>query len=60
MLTEESQLVHALELLLSDPSQARALAREAATAVARLGGAVDRTIQAVEPYLMSLSLVERQ
>lgn len=60
MLTEPAQLAHALELLFNEPAQIRALAREAATSVARMGGAVERTLQAVEPYVMSLSLAERQ
>lgn len=53
-------LAAALAALFEDPARMRALAREAASTVAGLSGAVERTIQSVEPYLLSLSLADRQ
>ena len=46
--------------LIADPARTRQLARAGLEAVQGLGGAVERTIAAIEPYLMALDLAERQ
>ena len=44
---------------LSDPASARQAARAAAQTSARLGGALTRTMQAIEPLLMRVALGQR-
>lgn len=54
------ELAVALGELLVDPARTRAMARAASATVDGLGGAVQRTLLAVEPYLMSFSLETRR
>jgi 3-deoxy-D-manno-octulosonic-acid transferase len=42
--------------MLADPAEARAMSRAAAEAIGSLGGAVDRTMQAIEPFLRELKI----
>lgn len=52
-------LTHAVAHLLGEPSALRNLSRSAQTVVSDLGGAVERTMQSLEPYLMSLKISTR-
>jgi len=45
--------------LLGDPRIAREMARAAAATVERLGGAVTRTMQSVEPFIAQMKLESR-
>jgi 3-deoxy-D-manno-octulosonic-acid transferase len=53
------ELAKAVAILLGDGHRVRAMARAAAATVDRLGGAVERTMQAIEPFLMQMQLEER-
>jgi 3-deoxy-D-manno-octulosonic-acid transferase len=52
-------LVRALTELLADPRLAREMARSAAETVERLGGAVTRTMQSIEPFILQMKLEAR-
>jgi 3-deoxy-D-manno-octulosonic-acid transferase len=52
-------LVRALNELLSDPRLTREMARSAAETVERLGGAVARTMQSIEPFIVQMKLEAR-
>ncbi|MBA4270166.1 MAG: 3-deoxy-D-manno-octulosonic acid transferase [Methylobacterium sp.] len=52
-------LAGAVHRWLSDPASARQAARAAAQTSAELGGALNRTIQALEPLLMRMALGQR-
>lgn len=49
---DAAALAQALGRLLADPAAARGMAQAAAGVAAGLGGAVDRTMQTLEPYLV--------
>ena len=59
LVADGSTLGRVLALLLADPAQARTLARGAAEAVDRLGGATTSVMAALEPFLMQLQLAQR-
>ena len=44
---------------LADPAARKSVADAAAAAVEKLGGALERTLTALEPYLMQLQLERR-
>jgi 3-deoxy-D-manno-octulosonic-acid transferase len=52
-------LVRALTELLKDPRIAREMARSAAGTVEKLGGAVARTMQSIEPFIVQMKLEAR-
>lgn len=52
-------LANALGRTLADTPRLRAMSRAAAETVERLGGAVDRTLLAVDPFLMHMHLGDR-
>ncbi|MBA4333842.1 MAG: 3-deoxy-D-manno-octulosonic acid transferase, partial [Methylobacterium sp.] len=52
-------LAGAVHRWLSDPASARQAARAAAQTSTELGGALNRTIQALEPLLMRMALGQR-
>ena len=51
-------LTYALYELFSDPGVMRDMARAAAGAVEGLGGALGRTVQAIEPFIAQMKLEE--
>ncbi len=51
IVSDAAHLDQSLAVLLADPARSRALARAGADAVARLGGATDRIMNALEPYI---------
>ena len=53
-ISDTGALVRALESLLTDRSGVRAMARAAQEIVGRLSGASERTMQALEPYLLRI------
>jgi len=53
---DSDQLTAALAAWLTDPAARMGAAEAARATVASLGGALDRTLQAIEPYLMQLQL----
>lgn len=57
---DAEHLALALARLVEHPAEMRELARAGAQAVMQLGGAMERTMQAIEPYLLSLALAERR
>ena len=52
-------LVRALTELMSDPRLTRQMARSAADTVEKLGGAVARTMQSIEPFIAQMKLEAR-
>jgi 3-deoxy-D-manno-octulosonic-acid transferase len=54
--TDTESLAKSLALLLDDPELVRGMAKAARETVDRLGGALDRTCAAIEPYLVQLRL----
>ncbi len=54
--SDAQTLASAATALLRDPARARALARAASEIVDSLSGAVQRTMQAVEPYILAFQL----
>ena len=60
MAVQDAQgLANTVGALLSDVARLRAMARAAGETVEGLGGAVDRTMQAIEPFLMHMHLAGR-
>jgi len=57
---DEMALARALSRLLDDPALVRAMARAAMDCVDALGGAVDRTLQSVEPFIVQAKLGARR
>ncbi|MGO4287253.1 3-deoxy-D-manno-octulosonic acid transferase, partial [Bosea sp. TAB14] len=53
-------LAGAVHRWLSDPASARQAARAAAHTASELGGAINRTLQAIEPLLMRAALGQRE
>jgi len=59
LVADETALAARLAAWLADPSARQAVADAAARAVEQLGGAFERTLAALEPYLMQLRLERR-
>ncbi|WP_332686030.1 3-deoxy-D-manno-octulosonic acid transferase [Bosea sp. (in: a-proteobacteria)] len=57
---DRQELAGAVHRWLSDPAAARQAARAAAQTSAQLGGALERTVQALEPLLMRVALGQRE
>jgi 3-deoxy-D-manno-octulosonic-acid transferase len=57
--SDEDTLARALLMLFSDGARARSMARAAAATVDSLGGAVERTMDAIEPYVLQMHLERR-
>ena len=53
-------LARALTELLGDPALTRRMARNAAETVQGLGGAVERTLQSIEPFIVEMKLKARR
>jgi 3-deoxy-D-manno-octulosonic-acid transferase len=54
--TDAESLAKSIALLLADPALVRSMSASAKSTVERLGGALDRTVAAIEPYLVQLRL----
>jgi len=54
--TDTESLVTSIELLLDDPDLVRQMSERAQATVTELGGALERTFVAIEPYLVQLRL----
>ncbi|MCC6948015.1 MAG: 3-deoxy-D-manno-octulosonic acid transferase [Bradyrhizobiaceae bacterium] len=54
--TDAESLAKSIALLLEDPVLVRSMAASAKSTVERLSGALDRTVAAIEPYLVQLRL----
>jgi 3-deoxy-D-manno-octulosonic-acid transferase len=59
LIADQEGLLACLGSWLADPAARKAVAAAAAAAVEKLGGALDRTLTALEPYLMQLQLERR-
>jgi 3-deoxy-D-manno-octulosonic-acid transferase len=59
MVADQGALTDCLGLWLVNPGARKAVADAAAATIEQLGGALDRTIAALEPYLMQLRLEQR-
>jgi 3-deoxy-D-manno-octulosonic-acid transferase len=59
LVTDEETLTKRLGELITNPSARKALAEAAGETLQKLGGALDRTLAALEPYLMQLRLEQR-
>ena len=59
LVADQDALTACLGSWLSNPAARKALADKASLTVAKLGGALDRTLAALEPYLMQLRLEQR-
>ena len=57
---DAQELAGAVHRWLSNPASARQAARAAAQTAAGLGGALNRTMQTIEPLLMRISLFQRE
>jgi 3-deoxy-D-manno-octulosonic-acid transferase len=57
--TDADTLARALHFLLADPSRMRKMGRAGAEAVAKLGGASQAIMSAIEPYLAQLAVERR-
>jgi 3-deoxy-D-manno-octulosonic-acid transferase len=57
--SNEETLAARLDAWLADPAARRAAAAAAAATMSELGGALDRTMAAIDPYLIQLRLEER-
>lgn len=60
MVRDDLALARAVTELLGDPALVREMARSAADAVHALGGAVDRTLQSIEPFIVQVKLGARR
>jgi 3-deoxy-D-manno-octulosonic-acid transferase len=60
MVKDSAGLARAVSRLLSDPALTRDMARAAADAVHALGGAVERTMQSIEPFIVQAKLGARR
>jgi len=54
--TDAASLAKSISLLLDDPALVRSMAQSAKSTVERLSGALDRTVAAIEPYLVQIRL----
>ena len=59
LVTDEETLAARIAAWLANPAARAAVANNAALTVDRLGGALDRTLTALDPYLMQLHLEQR-
>jgi 3-deoxy-D-manno-octulosonic-acid transferase len=59
LVSNEETLAGRLDTWLADPAARRAAATAAAATMSKLGGALDRTMAAIDPYLIQLRLEER-
>src|SRR3712207_9447828 len=59
MVEDSAGLARAVSELLSDTALTRDMARAASEAVQALGGAVDRTMQSIEPFIVQAKLGAR-
>jgi 3-deoxy-D-manno-octulosonic-acid transferase len=57
--SDAETLALALSALMKDPARVRDMARAAAAVVEEHGGALDRTFQAIEPYIVQMDLEAR-
>ncbi len=57
---DEAALTKRLGLWLAEPKTREAVAKAGAKTVAQLGGALERTLAALDPYLMQLRLEQRE
>jgi 3-deoxy-D-manno-octulosonic-acid transferase len=60
MVKDSAALARAVNQLLGNPALTRDMARAAADAVQALGGAVDRTMQSIEPFIVQAKLGARR
>ncbi|HZH51525.1 MAG TPA: 3-deoxy-D-manno-octulosonic acid transferase [Microvirga sp.] len=60
MVKDSAALARAVSQLLANPALTREMARAAADAVHALGGAVDRTMQSIEPFIVQAKLGARR
>lgn len=60
MVKDSATLARAVSQLLANPALTRDMARAAADAVQALGGAVDRTMQSIEPFIVQAKLGARR
>lgn len=60
MVKDSGGLARAVSELLANPALARDMARAAADAVHALGGAVDRTLKSIEPFIVQAKLGARR
>lgn len=60
LVNDARALAGALVDLLSDPGRMRTMGRTATAVVDRLGGALERTIRAIDPFLVSLRVDETE
>ncbi|GHE47199.1 3-deoxy-D-manno-octulosonic acid transferase [Camelimonas fluminis] len=54
--TDAEELAEAISTLLQDAARGRDMTRAAAGVVDRYGGALERTLQAIEPYILQMEL----
>lgn len=54
--TDAESLSKSISLLLDDPALVKSMSQSAKSSVEKLGGALDRTVSAIEPYLVQLRL----
>jgi 3-deoxy-D-manno-octulosonic-acid transferase len=59
LVADEDALTKCLAAWLINPTARKAVADAAAVTIEKLGGALDRTLTAIEPYLMQLRLEQR-
>jgi 3-deoxy-D-manno-octulosonic-acid transferase len=59
LVADEESLTRCLAGWLANPTAREAVADAAAATVEKLGGALDRTVTAIEPYLMQLQLEQQ-
>nr|WP_046866448.1 3-deoxy-D-manno-octulosonic acid transferase [Microvirga massiliensis] len=57
---DEEALIESLDRLLGDPARMRRMARAGTETIQELGGAVDRTLQTIEPFIAQMKLAERR
>ena len=57
---DRQELAQSVHRWLSDPAAARQAARAAARTSTELSGALDRTVQAIEPLLLRASIGQRE
>lgn len=60
LLKDDRALARALTELLADPALTREMARAAGESVQALGGAVERTLQSIEPFIVEMKLKARR
>ena len=58
--SDEDSLIESLDGLLGDLARMRRMARVGAETIQSLGGAVDRTLQSIEPFIVQMKLAGRR